>query len=265
RKAAVLWNRQVIGLVHGLFRLRHGKAFNALRVRSGLLPADETPVLQQTGDIPMTLALWSERFAPLFPDRAGQWRPTGFPRAPEGTLPTGAQAWLDAGPPPLVVTLGSIGQTIAGPRFWPEAVALARALGLRAVLLHGKAEVPKGPDVLALPYGAHAHLFPQAAAILHHGGIGTTAEALRAGKPQLVVPIGGDQFDNAARLERLGFGTTLPARRFTAARATRRLRALLDRIDYPALGALADQIQAEDGARVAALHLIRAAGISAPP
>jgi rhamnosyltransferase subunit B len=70
-------------------------------------------------------------------------------------------------------------------------------------------------------------LLPQAAALIHHGGIGTTAEALRAGTPQLVVPLAHDQFDNAARVTALGVGAALPAARLDEQRLVRRLGALL--------------------------------------
>jgi rhamnosyltransferase subunit B len=71
-------------------------------------------------------------------------------------------------------------------------------------------------------------LLPHAAVLIHHGGIGTTAEALRAGTPQLVVPLAHDQFDNAARVTALGVGAALPAARLDEQRLVRRLGALLD-------------------------------------
>ena len=61
-------------------------------------------------------------------------------------------------------------------------------------------------------------LLPHVAALVHHGGIGTTAEAMRAGRPQLVVPLAHDQFDNAARVEALGVGASLHASRVTSGR-----------------------------------------------
>ncbi|MCK0167074.1 glycosyltransferase [Jannaschia sp. S6380] len=253
--AARLWNRGVMGAARGILRLAHKRPLSRVRAGLDLLPQPGTPLLDHGARVPLRLGLWSPRFAPLPADRRDEWRAVGFPPAPEGELTPEAQSWLDAGPPPLIITLGSIAQSLGGSEFWPEAVKLARALGVRAVLLHGKAEVPSGPDILALPYAAHAPLFPQAAAILHHGGIGTSAEALRAARPQMVVPVGGDQPDNAARLERLGVAVTLPVRRFAADRAIAPLRALLDRFDYAAAGELGRAIAEEDGARQAAFLL----------
>jgi rhamnosyltransferase subunit B len=75
-----------------------------------------------------------------------------------------------------------------------------------------------------LPFGT---LLPRCAALVHHGGVGSTAEALRAGIPQLIVPLAFDQFDNAARVESLGVGMSLPSRRLTAARLAKKLQQLL--------------------------------------
>jgi len=77
-------------------------------------------------------------------------------------------------------------------------------------------------------------LLPQAAALIHHGGIGTTAEALRAGTPQLVVPLAHDQFDNGARVTALGVGASLPAGRLNERRL---VRALDDLLAAPGLAA----------------------------
>ncbi len=82
-------------------------------------------------------------------------------------------------------------------------------------------------DVLVAGYAPHSQVFPRAAAIVHHGGVGTVGQAMRAGKPQLVCPIFADQADNAKRLVRLGIGTRLDHRRFTAPTAASALGNLL--------------------------------------
>ena len=66
-------------------------------------------------------------------------------------------------------------------------------------------------------------LLPHAATLVHHGGIGTLAQALAAGVPHLVMPMGHDQPDNARRLERLGVGKTLPPKDFTVERVAEAL------------------------------------------
>ena len=252
--AGLAWNRAVIALAHATLRLRHRRGLDRVRAGLGLPPLPGTPLIDPGGRVPARIGLWDEAFAPVPSDAPPRLVAAGFPPAPPGALEPAVARWLDAGPPPLVVTLGSIAQALAGPAFWDEAAALARRTGRRAVLLHGHAPAPaaRGDDLLALGYAPHAALFPRAHAVLHHGGIGTTAEALRAGRPQLVLPVGGDQPDNAARLERLGVAATLPARRFTAARAEAALTGIEARFDAARAGGLAAGIRARDGAARAA-------------
>ena len=254
------WNRAVMGTARSVLRAGLSPSLNRVRARLDLPPHHGTPMVDPGMEaVPIRLGLWSESFAPVPDDAPPGLIAVGFPRAPLGDLSASVQAWLEAGPPPLVVTLGSIAQGIGGPAFWDEAVRLSRALGLRSVLLHGQAEVPDGLDILSLPHTPHAPLFPQAAAILHHGGMGTAAEALRSGRPQLVVPIGGDQPDNAARLTRMGVAVTLPRRQFSASRAMPKLRELLERFDYAHATDLGERIAHEDGALLAAMHLAQIA------
>jgi len=112
-----------------------------------------------------------------------------------------------------------------------------------------RAGKPAPKDVLVVDYAPHSELFPHAAAIIHHGGMGTTGQALRAGKPQLVVPHFADQPDNADRVRRLGVGATVAAAAYTPARARRELAALLA---SPAYGGrareMARALRTEDGA-----------------
>ena len=108
--------------------------------------------------------------------------------------------------------------------FFAESVAACQRLGRRGLLLTRFAEqVPTDlPETIRhLEYVPFSRVLPRAAALVHHGGIGTTAQALAAGIPQLVMPLAHDQPDNAARLERLGVGRTIAPRRYRAARAAR--------------------------------------------
>lgn len=125
----------------------------------------------------------------------------------DDALPGPVRAFLDAGAPPVVVTAGT-GQIHAAAFFSAALEASCRA-GRRALLLTPeRAQVPAVLPVGSLWHGyvPLARLLPDAAAIVHHGGIGTVAEALRAGTPQLVVPWAYDQFDNGARVRALGAG-----------------------------------------------------------
>jgi UDP:flavonoid glycosyltransferase YjiC (YdhE family) len=96
-----------------------------------------------------------------------------------------------------------------------------------------------------------------AAAVVHHGGIGTTAEALRSGRPQLVLPVGGDQPDNAARLARIGAAVTMPVGDFTGTEGAALLGGLLERFDYGAAAERGAHVQGEDGAAFTARMLQR--------
>jgi UDP:flavonoid glycosyltransferase YjiC (YdhE family) len=185
---------------------------------------------------------------------------TGYCRyTPSGdVLPADLLAFLDAGEPPLVFTLGSAA-VHAGETFLRESMAAASALGRRAVMLTGSPEMrarmpaslPEG--IFAAEYAPHGALFARAAAVIHHGGIGTTQEALRAGCPELVVPHGFDQPDNAARVVRLGVGDVLPASKYRADTAAEKLRTLLIDEGVAARAARAAAvIRVENGARLAA-------------
>ena len=134
--------------------------------------------------------------------------------------------------------------------FYRRAVDVAKALGERCVILVG-GESPLlnedfGPDVCVIAYAPHSLLF-------HHGGIGSTAQALRSGRPQLVTPVFGDQFDNAFRLAKSGASLTLNYDKWRKSAAVKQIRDLLA---SPAIAAQAAacalMIAAEDGASRAA-------------
>jgi UDP:flavonoid glycosyltransferase YjiC (YdhE family) len=208
--------------------------WHRLRAWVGLPPTSEIPLFEgQNSPFPV-LALFSKLLADKQPDWPQQAVITGFPfydRDGEGGMPPELVRFLDAGPPPLVFTLGSSAVVDAGP-FYEHSVAAAKRLGRRAVLLVGKdprnrpAPVPDG--IVAFAYAPYSELFPRAAALVHQGGIGTAAQALRSGRPMLVVPYAHDQPDNAERVRRLGIARTIPRHRYTAARAAAELRHLLD-------------------------------------
>jgi UDP:flavonoid glycosyltransferase YjiC (YdhE family) len=185
---------------------------------------------------------------------------TGYCRyTPSGdVLPPALSMFLDQGEPPIVFTLGSAA-VHAGETFLRESIAASHALGRRAVLLTGSPEmrarlpVALGDGVFAAEYAPHGALFARAATVVHHGGVGTTQEALRSGCPELVVPHGFDQPDNAARVVRLGVGDVLPASRYSADRAAVKLRVLLTDEGVAARAQRAAAvIRVEEGARVAA-------------
>lgn len=206
-------------------------ALDAERLRLGLAPV-RRPLHGWANSPELVLGLFPEWFAPPQPDWPESLELVGFVRFDRDELevPDAAlEGWLDRGEPPLVVTAGSAHHHAAG--FLGAAVELAERLGRRALLVTPErgdlpAHLPEG--VRHRSYVPFSRLLPRAAALVHHGGIGTLAQALAAGIPQLVVPFGFDQLDNGSRLETLGVGALLPPRRFTGAAATKRLAPLLD-------------------------------------
>ena len=228
----------------------------AFRAERGLPDAGE-PLYEGQFSPMGTLALFSRVLAQPQPD----WPPraviTGFPFFNRAIpMPPGLAEFLDRGDPPIVFTLGSAASGAPG-AFYDESVKAAALLARRAVFLVSKyapalsqSQLPAGMMVVEL--APHDALFPRAAATVHHGGIGTTGQALRSGRPMLVVPHAHDQPDNAARAARLGVARVLDAQKYTAGRAAAHLRALLD---DPSYRTRADEVgrtvRAEDGAKAA--------------
>jgi UDP:flavonoid glycosyltransferase YjiC (YdhE family) len=104
------------------------------------------------------------------------------------------------------------------------------------------------PDFLTLPYAPFSQLFPHAAVNVHQGGSGTTGEALRSGRPMLIVPYGWDQPDNAVRVQRLGAGLHIPRSKYSVEAATAALKALLDTSRFSIrAAAVGERIASEDG------------------
>jgi rhamnosyltransferase subunit B len=156
-----------------------------------------------------------------------------------GQMPEGLNEFLDVGDPPVVFTLGSAAVMDAG-TFYTESVKAANLIGRRAVLLYGiDNEPPPGSDdnIAAFEYAPYSRVFPRAACVVHSGGIGTTAQVLRAGIPHLIMPYGNDQPDNAARCRRLGVAEVIGRGEYTAKSAATRLRGLLGETSYKSCAA----------------------------
>ena len=204
--------------------------YQVLREELGL-PPQKNPLFEGQFSALGALALCSPLFAPAASNLPLSTHVTGFCHY-EGaravrTMPEALEQFLHAGLRPLVFTLGSA--LIHQPRaFFQVAAEVSRRLGLRAVMLVGP-DSPLGPAqaseslFISRAFVPHGLIFPRASIVVHHGGIGTTAEALRAGVPQLVAPFFADQPDNASRVERLGVGRSLPIEKFTNGRVMREL------------------------------------------
>lgn len=160
------------------------------------------------------ICLFPEWFAAPQPDWPENLRCIGFPLEDlaADTPPSPAlEDFLANGSPPVLVTAGTAMRHAA--KFFHAALDACARLGRRAIFL------THHPEQLASPlpvwaayfdYVPFSQVLPRCAAIVHHGGIGTTAQALAAGIPQLVMPHAHDQPDNGSRVHRLGAGDILP-------------------------------------------------------
>jgi rhamnosyltransferase subunit B len=216
------------------------------------------------------IGLYSPLLGPSQPDHPAPSEIVGFAyydseKGGVGTLDPELDRFVADGPAPVVVTLGSVAVNYSGAEaFFRDSLAAARQVGRRAVLLVGDRVDPAlqeregGGDFLVRRYVPHSQLFPHAAVIVHQGGVGTLAQAMRAGRPELVVPFYGDQFDNADRASRLGVGRSIHYRRYEAATAAQAMgRLLLQDSTYEQRARdVAAQMASENGAQRAA-ELVR--------
>lgn len=231
------------------------------RASLGLRPRRGNPILEGQHSPTLVLALFSSVLAAPQPDWPANTRVTGFPfydrrdRAGDAEeLDPDLRRFLDEGPPPLVFTLGSSAIWVAED-FYRESLKAALSLGERALLLIGEernrpGSLPRG--VAAFDYAPYGEVLPRARAVIHQGGVGTTGQGLRAGVPSLIVPFSHDQFDNAARVARLGAGRALPRKRYDAKSAAKELSLVLGDESYANRAAEAGRIvRSEDGAAAA--------------
>jgi rhamnosyltransferase subunit B len=184
------------------------------------------------------IGLFPEWFAPKAPDWPPQTVLTGFPLYDESdvtSIDAELQRFLDSGDAPIAFTPGSAMRH--GTDFFTAAVEACKSLRKRGLLIsrheeHLPANLP--PEIRHVNFAPFGQLLPRCCALVHHGGIGTSAQALACGTAQIVMPMAHDQADNGARLERLGVAVAIPAAKFNA----RNVTAALDRtLNSPQLAA----------------------------
>jgi len=195
------------------------------------------------------VCLWPEWFGPPQPEWAPGVVNVGFPLydlADQIALAPALEAFLAAGPPPVLFTPGTA--MAQGAEFFATALAACRRAKVRAIFATKfPATLPAlPPEIFHVAYAPFSALLPRCAAIVHHGGIGTTSQALAAGIPQLIRPFSHDQPDNAARVRRLEVGECLWPNQFTAENLTPALANLLtDEARRHRCAAMADRLHAE--------------------
>ena len=204
--------------------------FNQIRAELGLAPV-ERMFHHWLHAASAVLCMTPDWFCARQPDWPQNLALTGFPLvAHEASepLPDAVAAFLDAGPAPVVITAGTA--NAVSHAFFSAALQACAMLGQRAIVVTADArQLPPAlpPDAIHARYVPFEALLPPAAAFIHHGGIGSVSQALRAATPQLIQPMAFDQFDNASRVVRLGVGRELLPRHFQPERVATALATLL--------------------------------------
>ncbi len=231
----------------------------ALRNELGL-PRGANPLFDAKHSPNLVLALFSRVLGVEQKDWPVNTLITGFcfydADAGNQALPPNLEKFVSAGEPPAVFTLGSAAVLAAGDFYEVSAQAAIR-MGIRAVLLIGTD--PRNQLKTALPesicvaeYAPYSELFNRASMVVHQGGVGTTAQCLRAGKPMLIMPFSHDQPDNARRMLRLKVGRVIQRGKYTPWRVARKLKQMLA---APLLAerskSVAQRLAGEDGVRTA--------------
>jgi len=245
-------------------RMTHSWAAPIYKLRKDLgLPRGGSPVFEGQHSPTLVLALVSRVFAQKQCDYPPQAVITGFafydaadqrPPSPE------LLRFLDSGEPPILFTLGSAAVWVADD-FYQRSIDAARAVGRRALLLvgedDGKLRAQGLPDTIGVfAYAPHGYVMPRASVIVHQGGVGTTAQALRAGRPMLVVPFGQDQPDNARRCVELGVGRTIARKHYKSAAVAAELSRLMSDSSYASRAADASAIVTSERGVVTACDAI---------
>jgi UDP:flavonoid glycosyltransferase YjiC (YdhE family) len=247
--------------VKWILRAVTDRPFNRIRTARGF-PKERFLCLADILRCDVNLGLWSPHFRGPCPDDPPNGRICGFPwfdRHKDLEHPSSEiDRFVEDGEPPVIFTLGTAAVHIPGD-FFQHAIEACRIIGRRGVLLtRYKDNAPKNlpSHVRAFTYAPFSTLLPRGCASVHHGGVGTTAQAMRAGKPTVIVPYSHDQFDNAARAARLGVSATLARKKLSPVHLADALRTVLEdpRVVEKAekLGQVLSQ---EDGALNAALAL----------
>lgn len=221
--------RAFFAVVHGMIDRKLAGPVNAVRAEMGLRKPVRGIMRDWWLSRERVLALFPDWFAP----RRGDWPPQTvlgrFPPFDGGlALDPDAERFLQEGPAPILFTPGSA--NMWGKPFFEAAAGACERLGRRGMLVSGYAEhVPASlpPGVQAFDRLPFSRVFARCAAVVHHGGVGTLAQGLAAGVPQLVMPMAHDQPDNAQRLKRLGVGDYLLPKHFHADAVAAKLKNLL--------------------------------------
>jgi sterol 3beta-glucosyltransferase len=266
------YNRTTYSLFRRMMSASFGKSVQQWRAGRGLprQPRGTDMLRTPAGDAIPVLHGYSEHVLPRPPDWPDSAAVTGYwflAEDPAWQPPERLRTFLDAGDPPVYVGFGSMAGS--DPRSLSRTVVEAlRRANVRGLLATGWGGMSAGdlPEtVLAIDGAPHEWLFPRTAAVVHHGGAGTTAAALRAGRPAVVCPFIGDQPFWGRRLRALGAGVDpIPQKRLTAERLAAEIREVTADPQYrKSAEALGERIRSEDGV-ANAVAAIEAIGAQSP-
>ncbi len=244
--------------------------YKKFRRELGLDPKHD-PIFKDKYSSLLHLAMFSKVLGKPQPDWHSPTLQSGFcfydGQQDLGAMPEKLTEFLDAGEPPIVFTLGSAAVMDARD-FFEQSIEAARLLNRRAVMLYGVFNEPpktmnngqltmdnaenKTSLIAAFDYAPYSQVFPRAACIVHQGGVGTTAQVLRAGVPALVMPYSHDQPDNAARCQRIGTAEIISRDDYTAENAAEELKKLLGNLEYKVRAVEASKkVKSENGTKTA--------------
>lgn len=258
-------------------RMKIDRKINKLRKGMGLKPLKDIAVrgarggdgildnerLKSPDDGTPVLGLWSEHFRGPLPDDPKTGQICGFAVWDRPVLTTTRQQqlkelcdWMEKGAAPVLVTLGS-SVSHHGGRVYKAVTAACRNLDRRVVILTGPDhEGINDEHVRSIDYAPYSMVMPRAQAIVHHAGIGTTAAAMRAGRPSLIIPHANDEFDNAERARRLGVAVTSSVSKTRPGVLSTLLERILEERDMATRAkALGEKLSAENGAAKAAVKI----------
>lgn len=254
-----LTNRFIFLLYEQVIQAAFNQTFTEWRQLLGLPPLPPTGFFQHfySRQLPVLYAYspsvcpkpvdWPERFVVTgywFLDRSSGWQ-----------APAALVDFLASGPPPVYIGFGSMSGYRSGELVERMVAALNQA-GWRGILARGWGGLDTHvvnqaltDDVFVIDSVPHDWLFPQLAAVVHHGGAGTTSAGLRAGRPSILIPFSGDQPFWAQRVTALGVGpAAIPFKKLSAKQLVVAIRtATSDQAMQRRAVALGRQIRAENG------------------
>jgi rhamnosyltransferase subunit B len=257
-----LVKRGIFGLIDALVLDKvFAPGINRFRRSLGLPPVKKI-FDRWTHSPQLNLGLFPNWYASPQPDWPPNTSLTGFvfydQQGKSQTIASDVQEFLEEGSAPIIFTPGT--SMHHGEQFFADCIETCQRLGRRGILLTQypeqlPASLPEG--IRYFKYLPFSQVFPRAAALVHHGGIGTTAQAIAAGIPQIIRPMAHDQPDNAARVTNLGIGAKLDPKHFTGKSLAEKIESLLaspevqkrcqtfaSKIDPPgALNAACEQIE----------------------